>query len=228
MASGYLIVTQFDVIYDAALRSGVYDDNPKTSEPIYGIPHRLRPILREEATRYRGIDREPLSAVSNELAQAIRESGTPCVANDATILFDEIETTTGREDGWLTEREDVQKVWKALGNDRSKYEVIFGREFDDVASIPEGAEYLGLDTAYFVMDHFSCICDALFIPRWHGTDPEGTLFHNHFVKLNRNGLFNRNEEALEYLRYYLSFDWTERHEAFTAVEVYSVAIALPP
>lgn len=223
MASGYLIVTRFEVLYNAAVRSGRYDDNLKTTEPIYGIPHRSRPVPPENLPRYRGIDREPLKALSFAEAKAIAETGTPCEANAATALLAEIESATGREDGWLTDPEDVHRVWVALGDDRPKYEVVFGKEYQDSVPPPQGAEYLGSDTAYFVSNHFSCICDALFIPRWHGTDPEGALFRKHFAKLNFNGLFNSNEGALDYLRYYLSFDWTERDDNFTSIEVYTVS-----
>ncbi len=54
------------------------------------------------------------------------------------------------------------------------------------------------------------------------TDLEGVLFQPYFSKLNPNGLFDTNEEALDYLRYYLSFDWTERSENFTSIEVYAL------
>ncbi|MDQ7780082.1 MAG: hypothetical protein RDV41_10295 [Planctomycetota bacterium] len=222
MASGYLIVKQFDVLYDAAVRSGTYNDNPATAEPIYGIPHKSRPLVAQGLPRYRGIDREPLRALTSEHAKLFTEVGTPCTATPATNLFDEIETTTGREDGWITTVGDMRRVWDALGSDQRKYEVIFGKEYQDPTHPPEGAEFLGSDAAYFVCDHFSCICDALFFPRWHGTDPEGLLFKEHFDQLNRNGLFESNERALDYLRYYLSFDWTERDEKFTAIEAYAV------
>ena len=230
MASGYLIVTRFEVLYDAALRSGQYDVHPVITGPIYGIPHKSRPVLPAGFPRYRGIDREPLRALSYEAAKQITESGLPSEANEATALLWDIETNTGREDGWVTSAQDIQSVWDALAEEQQRYEIIFGKEWDDPASPPEGVDFLGSDAAYFVLDHFSCICDALFFPRWHGTDPDGTLFRAHFSKLNRNGLFDTNEAALEYLRYYLSFDWTERADNFTSIEVYGIqgATSGPP
>jgi len=228
MASGYLFVTRYEVIYEAALQSGRYDKNPVTgvtdAKPIYGLPHPSRPILTAGSLRYRGIDREPLGALSVALANVIAKSGVPCEATPATALLDEIELATGREDGWLTELADVQRVWAMLNADQAKFEVIFGKEYEDNACPPAGAQYLGSDAAYFVPDHFSCICDSLFIPRWHGTDLDGTLFREHFEKLNCNGLFRSNQEALDYLRYYLSIDWTERADNFTSIEVYSVSL----
>jgi hypothetical protein len=222
MASGYLIVTKFSVLYDTALRSGRYDDNPKTSSPIYGIPHRSRPVPPEGLPQYRGIDREPLQGLTYDYARLFTEAGFPREANEATVLLDEIESTTGRDDGWVTASEDIQRVWKALWESRSKYELIFAKEWHDRTEPPQNAQLLGSDAAYFVFDCFSCICDALFIPRWHGTDLEGILFQSYFSKLNPNGLFDTNGEAMDYLRYYLSLDWTERDENFTSIEVYAL------
>jgi hypothetical protein len=225
MASGYLIVTRFEVLYDAALRSGRYDQLP---HPIYGVPHRSSPVPQPGRPRYRGIDRQPLEALSADEARDIAAAGTPCEATPATVLLATIEAATARKDGWLTTPDDVLRVWAALGGERARREVIFAREHFDDTPPPAHAEYLGADTAHFVVDHFSCICDALFIPRWHGTDEEGVLFRAHFDKLNRNGLFDTNADALDYLQYYLSFDWTERDENFTSIEVYAVAMPDEP
>ena len=54
----------------------------------------------------------------------------------------------------------------------------------------------------------------MLFPRWHGSDPEGTLFRDHFEKLNSFGLFYNRNDAREFLKYYLSFDWTETGEYY--------------
>ncbi|HSB71285.1 MAG TPA: hypothetical protein VLT62_18310 [Candidatus Methylomirabilis sp.] len=225
MASGYLIVTRFEALYDAGLRSGRYDRNPKTTAPIYGIPHKSRPLPPEGVPRYRGIDRQPLQALTCDQARLFTEAGTPSEANPAAVVLDAVECLTGREDGWVSSLEDITRVWNALAAEQDRYEVIFGRELQDSMEPPPGAQLLGSDAAYFHCDHFSCICDALFFPRWHGTDPDGTLFREYFARLNPNGLFETNQGALEYLRYYLSFDWTERDDDFTSIEVYALPMA---
>ena len=57
------------------------------------------------------------------------------------------------------------------------------------------------------------------VPRWHGTDESGQLFLSYFRQLNRHGLFQAKSDAEEFLRYYLSFDWTERGD-FEIAEVF--------
>jgi hypothetical protein len=221
MSNGYLLVTRYEVLYQRALNSHTYDNNP-TGEAIYGIPFPPNPTPTEKM--YRGIDREPLQALTHDEAKLFTEAGTPAEASAATNLLSEIENQTKRDDGWLTSLEDIIEVWKLLGSEQSNYEIIWAKEFKDPASVPESCQLLGCDAAYFVIDHFSCICDALFFPRWHGTDSEGVLFRKYYDSLNRNGLFDTNELALDYLRYYLSFDWTERDDNFTSIEVYAVEV----
>jgi hypothetical protein len=225
MASGYLIVTRFEVLYDTALHSGMCDDHPIAGEPIYGIPHRNRPIPPQDMPQYRGVDRKPLQPLSFANARLFTEMGTPCEANEATALLDEIASATGRDDGWVTAPKDILKVWNTLGDGQRRYEIIFGKEWEDGTKPSPNAQFLGYDAAYFGPDHFSCVCDTLFMPRWHGADPEGVLFKEHFRRLNRDGLFGTSAEALNFLQYYLSFDWTEREDKMTSIEVYAVRAA---
>jgi len=221
MSNGYLLVTRYEALYERALNNHRYDDNP-LGEQIYGIPFRANLALPEK--RYKGIDREPLKALTSGEAKLFTEAGIVAEASAATNLLAEIENRTHRDDGWLSFWEDITEVWRCLGGEQSNYEVIWAKEFNDSASVPKDCELLGHDAAYFVTDHFSCICDALFFPRWHGTDPGGVLFRKYYDSLNGAGLFDTSESALDYLRYYLSFDWTERDESFTSIEVYAAKV----
>jgi hypothetical protein len=49
----------------------------------------------------------------------------------------------------------------------------------------------------------------MMIPRWHGTDGDGTLFLDHFRRLNQHGLFESEGNAWKFFDYYCSLDWTE-------------------
>ena len=60
-------------------------------------------------------------------------------------------------------------------------------------------------------------------PRWHGCDPEGTLFLPFFERLNENALFDTADDATEFLDFYRSHDWTESGDYFIA-DVWSVAL----
>jgi hypothetical protein len=71
----------------------------------------------------------------------------------------------------------------------------------------------------------SCGASTCF-PRWHGTDPEGVLFREHFERLNRHGLFESAQEASAFLAFYLSFDWTETGE-YEIAEVWAPVTTAP-
>lgn len=221
-----MIVTRSDVRYAQAIASGIFDDQPALTKPIYGVPRKSRCSSGGALPRYLGIDREPLFAFSLEAARMSTEGGIPLEATEASDLFCEIEDATGREDGWVTDRRDILKLLHALGDARTKYEVVFAKEYEDSAQPPSDAAFLGCDAAYFITDHLSAICEALFYPRWTRTDVEGKLFRKYFDRLNGNGLFDTNEAARDYLQYYLSFDWTEPSDSsFTSIEVYSVDLS---
>jgi hypothetical protein len=225
VASGYSIQTKFEYLYRRSLENRRFED--MFPGPIYGVPL-LANGLTDPGVCYRGIYRQPLDCLSYESARAItaavgRTWDDPHEGpNPATVLLREIELATGREDGWVTSRDDILRVWNRLGDLQADYEVIFAREYNDNTPTPEGAAFLGCDVAYFVSNHFSCICDCMFLPVWHGTDPEGVLFRDFYDSLNENGLFGTSEMALRFLDYYLSFDWTERSDNFTSIEVHAV------
>jgi hypothetical protein len=77
--------------------------------------------------RYRGIDRQPLEALTYHEAELFTKAGTPTKANKATALLAEIAESTGREDGWISSPKEIQRVWNELRNDQQKYEIIFAR-----------------------------------------------------------------------------------------------------
>ena len=80
---------------------------------------------------------------------------------------------------------------------------------------------LGYDPTWFIGDHFSAIADCMCFPLWHGTDEAGTLFKTYHDRLNGNALYDNAEDALEFLNYYRSFDWTETGE-YVIAEVRTV------
>ena len=100
-------------------------------------------------------------------------------------------------------------------------DVIWFRVYDSDAEAPAGYSSCGFDITYApdINGAFSIINDCLFICRWHGCDKEGTAFLAYFNALNPNGLFDDAETALRYMKYYLSFDWSERGE-FCLCEIF--------
>ncbi|MSQ09420.1 MAG: hypothetical protein EXR52_00205 [Dehalococcoidia bacterium] len=146
----------------------------------------------------------------------------PLVAIPATQVMTRLESLTPWDDSLIWGYGDLRLVWRALGKDTRDCEVIFQRVPGDTRALPPQARLLGFDVAYTNSDHFSCICDALFLPRWHGTDQEGVLFAEHFARLNEHGLFRSQRDAEAYLAHYHSFDWTEHSDGTAVLEIHAI------
>ncbi len=91
MASGYLIVTRYKVLYQKALGSHRYDNNP-IDKPIYGVPVANRRQPPKDKPKYRGIDRDPVYGMSFASAEMITTPGHPVEANLATQRLEEIQS----------------------------------------------------------------------------------------------------------------------------------------
>ncbi len=189
--SGFLIVKTFPKLYRD------YVGRYELSKDIYALP-RIDKGPEDYRIQYRGLDRDALDpyAKSEMLAE---------------IRMAELERNGRCEDGFLFDPKEVQDVIDFLDNSK-EYEVIWARTIQSKLVPPNGYHSIGYEPSYFNSDHFSASCDCMLFPRWHGTDQEGTLFTEHFQKLNRYGMFSSPEEASNFLRYYLSFDWTETGE----------------
>jgi len=100
-------------------------------------------------------------------------------------------------------------------------DVVWFKIHTSLSAIPKGYRFYGYDITYIPGIHgaFSIINDCMFICKWHGCDEDGTVFLQHYTRLNENGLFNTVIEAIDYMKYYLSFDWSERGE-FCICEIF--------
>jgi len=80
-------------------------------------------------------------------------------------------------DGFLGTLEQAMDVLRWAHEETPEaYEVAWARVAGTSEAPPAGFVLLGFEPSYFTGDHFSAVCDCLCFPRWHGTDPEGTLF----------------------------------------------------
>ena len=222
MSAGYCIFKKFETHYREAIENKTYEVNSSCIR-FYGIPITTNPAIPPGIPRYRGIDRDAVEPISFDDWEMFKGSGRPVLYNDATQFLSEVEEQTGRDDNWVTLIDDILRAWDLMDN-KEDYEIIFAREDGDETPTHSECRFLGWDPADLGGDNFSCICDALFLPKWHGTDKDGTLFREYFDSLNANGLFDSREQAYGYLKYYLSFDWTERSDTFTAIEVFGVVL----
>lgn len=100
-------------------------------------------------------------------------------------------------------------------------DLVWIKIYGSAIAMPEGYSFYGYDISFVpeIEGAFSIINDCMFICKWHGCDNEGSAFLKYFDSLNENGLFNDADTAFGYMKYYLSFDWTERGE-YCICEIY--------
>lgn len=191
VTSGFLVLKRFEHLFREFAAKPAFDRR------IYALP-----VFGDDpsnaTTRYRGLDRDAIQPYARGSLAEIRMAEL------------DPDDTGGGFIGTLEHALDVLQ-W-AEQEAPGVYELAWARVAGGSQAPPAAFERLGFEPSYFTGDHFSASCDSLCFPRWHGTDPEGLLFAEHFERLNRDGLFPSAEEARVFLAYYLSFDWTETGE----------------
>ncbi len=199
--AAYLIVKRFNSLY------AEYAQNPKYDKAIYALP--LFNTTPEHApVKYHGLDRDPLQAYKFKEALA------------AEIRMAELEKLDRCVGAYLFDPHDVEEVLGWVEEEiPGTYEVAWARRVNAAKTPPDFYMRLGYEASWFPDGYFSASCDCLCFPRWHGTDPMGILFNNHFLRLNKYGLFDSAVEASNFIDYYTSFDWTEEGD-YEIIEVW--------
>lgn len=204
----YLLVKRHEALYrEYAAELG------SSTWTVYAVPV-LGTEPPADGVRYRGLDREPLWGL------APRKYGNAPAQSAAEIRMGELETERRTAGASIFSHDDMREVLRWAEEERpGVYEPVWARVQGTDAAPPEGYAKRGYEPNYFPQEWFSPIADCMFFPRWHGTDDEGTLFLDHFKRLNAYGLFDTSEAATGFLDYYLSFDWTETGE-YSITEVW--------
>ena len=210
--AGYLIVKTFVKLYhDYVGRDSVTHD-------WYAVP-RIDRTPEEQRIQYKGIDRGALSPLPVNLLKELPRDRLDTETAEAEVRLAELEESRLSFDGFLFRLQEASEVYDLLGEAKRNYELIWCRLAGSGYPVPPSFRSIGYEPSYFDSDHFSASCDAMMFPRWHGTDEEGKLFASYFAQLNRHGLFGTAEQAKDFLKYYLSFDWTETGK-YKIVEVF--------
>jgi hypothetical protein len=190
-STGFLIVKTYCKLYKDHV------NRYSLSHDLYAIP-RIDRKPEDYCIQYRGIDRDAWNPYSDK----------DKLANNRMLML------TEKKYGWLDFLFDLNSSQSVLDliEDKRDHEIIWVKTIMSQSVPPNNFFSVGFEPTYFTGDHFSALCDCMLFPRWHGTDPEGILFSEHFKKLNQYGLFNSADDAVEFLDYYLSFEWTEAGE----------------
>ena len=187
--AGFLIVKTFARLYSE------YKDRYDLRRDVYAMPRVDREPERSPI-QYRGLDRDALDDYADSKLDAEIQLALLALDNRAV-------------EGITFAQSDAEEVYSLLGPLQPDYEIIWSRIAGSSAAPPDGYVAIGFEPSYFANDHFSPSCDCMLIPRWHGTDMEGELFLPYFQQLNVHGLFADPKATQDFLRHYLSFDWTE-------------------
>jgi hypothetical protein len=197
--SGYLIERSFERMYLEFGRPAAPE------EVVYSIPRRGIPPAAS-SKRYRGIARNPLQPWFQELA------GAPGITIpeelEAAAELRALDDAGRSADDFILNIEDVKRVWDKL-RARTQWEVVWAADITADVIVPPHTMLLGFEPTWFTGDHFSAVADCMCFPVWHGTDEHGHLFAEHHDRLNEHALFPTPDEAVAFLQYYRSFDWTE-------------------
>jgi len=203
---GFLIVKTFETLYRQFVKTFPND------MIVYSVPREgVEP--EDVAKQYHGIDREALGAWSPaapEFAGSIIPY-PPAIEPDACPGMHALECQGKSEDNFIFSEADAWYIYSLLSNPK-KWELIWAAQVESAIAPPAQCNLLGFEPTWFYGDHFSAVCDSMCFPRWHGTDVEGELFREHYDRLNSHGLFDTPGEAIEFLEFYASFDWTETGE----------------
>jgi len=213
LSCGYLIVKPYERLFREFKRRAAPE------EGIYSIPEEGRSPATYDK-QYRGISRRPLQAWDERLRGA--PGIEPPVELDAANAIRRLDDTGRSQEDFIFDLVDLTMVWGLLRSP-SEWEIIWAGDRSQSAVAPADSRLLGYEPTWFTGDHFSAIADCLCFPCWHGTDPAGVAFREFHELLNANALFDRPDEAQEFLQYYRSFDWTETGD-YVIAEIRSAAV----
>ena len=113
----------------------------------------------------------------------------------------------------LKSEDEVIKIRSTLFSEEN-CDIVWFRVYGSDAKAPDGYISCGYDVTYEpnINGAFSIIDDCMFICKWHGCDEDGKAFLRYYNSLNQNGLFDKAETAVCYMKHYLSFEWAELGE----------------
>jgi len=161
-----------------------------------------------DASRYRGISRYPLDrwwekeSPSEERNSLARLRLWELYGPDPTLSW---ETDSPFDAGLISSPAEADEI-RGLTDEPPRYEVVRVTRGTATTS----AATAGFDIGYWGSDHFSILCDAMMMVRWHPCPMEDLHFLEPWSrKLNEHMLFAREVDASEYRGWYLRQPWAE-------------------
>jgi hypothetical protein len=155
--AGYLIVKTYERMYretyERMYRGCTEPQNAGYSLPRYGVP------ADGIAKRYRGIARDPLKALTQEMLR----SGEPWIDTTepaACLHLYELEEAGASAEDFILSRDGADAVF-ALLTQNSERELIWACRHDYIGPRPTHSSILGFEPASLLGNHFSAIMDSM-------------------------------------------------------------------
>lgn len=180
----------------------------------YAIPTSGAPV---PPIFYGGIDRPALCSL-NSVATWADWTGNHVEGElEAIKEMTRIEDQGQSSDDLIATKDAAQSIMSRIV-DTDSWECVW---VSDTAQLSANCltSVIGFEPSYLSGDHFSPLCDSMFLPRWHGSDESGRVFGSFFEALNERGLFSTPEDASGFLASYLQEDWAEKDGEYVIIAV---------
>jgi hypothetical protein len=203
--TGYLIVKTYERMYretyERMYRGYTGQQIAGYALPRYGVP------ADGIAKRYRGIGRDPLKPLTQEMLR-FGEPWIDTTEPAARLHLYELEQTGVSAEDFILSREGADAVF-ALLTQPNQRELIWACRHPYAGPRPARSFLLGFEPSWWSGDHFSAVMDSMCFPRWHGHDEEGTALAKFHERLNSHALFGTYLDAEAFCACYSSQEWAE-------------------
>jgi hypothetical protein len=206
--NGYLIVLKQD------LKLNIWKNNRYKDKPSPYIDLLRNTFKNINPYNYKGIDRFPLEGYSAEEILKYSPADIDNTKDARLKMFEFVKHKHEAELLYSDFNDDIDS-FSSIDDALDVYNLLLNKIDYEIIEVRRGKYdlndlFLGFDIGYWGGDHFSIISDTVIAPQWHPADPKDfNELSKYFDKLNSCLLFDNEEDAIEFRKYYKGKDWAE-------------------
>jgi hypothetical protein len=221
---GYLVVLRPELVPAEWQAELAARGTHVASAPYFSALRAALPTV--EASRYRGISRYPVDrwwekeSPSEEKNSLARLRLWEWYGPDPTLSW---QTDSPFDADLISSMPEAEEIC-GLTDEPLRYEVVRVTRGTATTS----AATAGFDIGHWGGKHFSILCDAMMMVRWHPCPVEDLHSLEPWSrKLNEHMLFAREVDASEYRRWYLGQPWAEAEGLPNQIQIVRVDLTAP-